>query len=303
MVRFERALFLSWYCSRRDCTFCYMSTLKTSPKKSRRRKESVYAEAMISHKCNWPIEFISGGYDSYDLDELIEITRGIHAITGEKQWLNMGALSEEELSSFLPHICGVAGTLECANPEIREKVCPSKPLEEIENMFRACDILGLKKAVTLIIGLGETRDDLEYLLRYLKTYSIDKITFYALNPHPGTPFRSSPSIDYYEWWISSVRKAFPHIDIVAGAWSDKISYYSRLITAGADNITKLPALKILGTDTGRLVKEEIEKVAEFHSILTQRPDFTRKEIEDLPFDQKTRDLIAKKITTYGSKII
>ena len=49
---FERAIFFSWYCSKGDCKFCYMSTQKdkiTDPKLAKRRKESIIAETIIGY--------------------------------------------------------------------------------------------------------------------------------------------------------------------------------------------------------------------------------------------------------------
>jgi biotin synthase-like enzyme len=87
-VYFERAIFLSWYCSKGDCAFCYMSTQKNkieNPKLAKRRKETILAESVISKMCDWREEFLSGGFDSYDVEELIDITKKVYEITGRKQ--------------------------------------------------------------------------------------------------------------------------------------------------------------------------------------------------------------------------
>src|SRR3989344_3001114 len=97
---FERAIFLSWYCSKADCSFCYMSLqgkLIKDPMKARRSREAILAEALISKLCGWKIEFLSQGYESYPIEELVELTRQIYRITGQKQWLNVGTLSREEM--------------------------------------------------------------------------------------------------------------------------------------------------------------------------------------------------------------
>ena len=41
LITLERAVFLSWWCDKGDCAFCYMSTQKNKikdPKKARRNK-------------------------------------------------------------------------------------------------------------------------------------------------------------------------------------------------------------------------------------------------------------------------
>lgn len=261
-VFFERAIFFSWYCGLGDCTFCYMSTQKDKikdPKKSRRSISSILSEVIISKAFDWELEFLSGGYDSYSKEELLFLIKNIYNVTGKKQWLNIGTLSKEELKLFQPYVEGYAGTIEIVNWKIRKKVCPSKKIEPILNTFKYCDELGLKKAMTLIIGLGETIEDFENLNKFIEENKISKITFYALNPHPGTEFKKSPELEYYISWIAKTRIAFPKIHIIAGAWVDKIDYYSQVLDAGANSITKLPAMKVFNTKNAKLLKEQIEK--------------------------------------------
>ncbi len=36
---------------------------------------------------------------------------------------------------------------------------------------------------------------------HIKKHNISRITFYALNPHPGTMFKKSPDKEYYSKWV------------------------------------------------------------------------------------------------------
>ncbi len=297
-TQFERALFLSWYCSKGDCAFCYMSTQNTGPI-ARRTKESVYAETIISHACGWGIEFLSGGYDSFDIKELVDIAKNVSMITKKKQWLNIGALRKNELEAFIPYIKGYVGTLECANPKLRKKICPSKPLGDIEKTYSLCDELGLEKSATIIIGLGETMDDFEWFARFIRRNNITRVTFYSLNPQKGTIFTSSPKIGYYEEWIARTRVAFPDIWITAGAWYDKTDYFSRLLIAGANNFTKFPALKYFNTRYAKDIESEIRKAGrELIGTLTKKPviDF------DLSVFGKSKEKVRKKLEQYMKKL-
>jgi len=290
---FQRALFFSWYCALGDCTFCYMSTQKDKiidPKKARRRFSSIFAESIISRVCNWKIEFVSGGYHSYTLDELVFLVKGIYEITGQKQWLNIGSLSKIQLKKFIPYVEGYAGTIECVNWDLRPKVCPSKFVEPILKAFKACDELNIKKAMTLIVGLGETIEDFKELEKFVKEHSIDRITFYALNPHPATVFKYPPSKEYYSQWISKTREAFPDLDIVAGAWTDKIEYYSEIMRAGATDITKLPSIRKFNSKELQFLQKDLEPF-NFQSNLTKLPDIDwEKEVDDLSADTFSEEL-------------
>jgi len=99
---FERAIFFSWYCGIRDCTYCYMSTQPDS-KKAVRSKESLLAELILCKKLGWQIGFISGGIGAFSKTKFKNLLKDMFKISGEKFWLNVGALSFEELKEYLPY--------------------------------------------------------------------------------------------------------------------------------------------------------------------------------------------------------
>lgn len=294
-TNFKRAIFLSWYCSKGDCKFCYMSTQKnliSDPKRAKRSFESIFAEAIITKACKWEVEFLSGGYDSYTINELEFILKTIHKITGKKQWLNIGTLTKKELIKFKPHLEGFTGAVECVNPEIQKIACPSKPLAPIIKTFKSCDELGLKKGMTMIVGLGETINDFKHLKDFIKKHKIDRITFYSLNPQKGTPYTASPELEYYASWIEKTRQEFPNVEIIAGAWRDKTHYFSKLLTSGADYFTKFPAIKAFGSNDAKEVEKEIKKAKrKFLGTFTKMPKINAdKELSklDLSDDMKAR---------------
>ena len=306
-TNFERAIFLSWYCSVGDCTFCYMSTQKeliSDPKKAKRSYESIFSEAIITKACGWDVEFLSGGYDSYSFDEIVFITKTISEITGKKQWLNIGTLNKSELQKILPYIEGFTGAVECVNEKVRKQVCPSKPLAPIIKTYKYCDELNIKKGMTQIIGLGETIEDFSHLKKFIEENKIDRITFYSLNPQKGTCFTKSPELEYYTSWIKKTRESFPNLEIIAGAWHDKTNYFSKILEAGADNFTKFPGIKMFGTDKAKDVEHEI-KIAkkEFIGTFTKMPkidwDF---EIEKLSLNKPLEMRLKKKLVEYLKKM-
>ena len=211
LITLERAVFLSWWCDKGDCAFCYMSTQKDKikdPKKARRNVSNIYAEAEMCRRLDWNIEFLSGGYESFTTQEIKEIATTIKDITGDGVWLNTGIT--DELSEFGSEIKGITGAVEVANPEIHNRVCPSKKLEDISNMLDVSGDLGFKKAITIILGLGETLDDVGYIIDYIRDHKIDRVIFYSLNPHKETIYANSsqPASLYYAQVVAQVRLAF-----------------------------------------------------------------------------------------------
>ncbi|AXV37410.1 MAG: radical SAM protein [Methanobacterium sp. BRmetb2] len=259
-ISLERAIFLSWWCNKGDCAFCYMSSQKPKikePQKARRNIKSILAEAELSRRIGWNIEFLSGGYGSFSTGEIKKIAEEIYSITEKPVWLNIGIT--EDLNEFGEEVTGITGAVEVANPELHEKICPSKSLNDIVSMLKVAGDLGFQKAITIILGLGETPEDLKYLFDLIKDVDIDRITFYSLNPHKDTYFgdKPSPASLYYAGVVSATRIKFPKLKIICGTWIDNLSNIGPLILSGANGITKFPLFKMFGTPYGRKVEEEI----------------------------------------------
>jgi biotin synthase-like enzyme len=259
-ITLERAIFLSWWCDKGDCAFCYMSTQKPKikePEKARRKVESIMAEAELARRMEWNIEFLSGGYGSFKTSEIKNIAENILLITGKPVWLNVGIT--RDLDEYGEEIAGITGAVEVANPELHRKICPSKPMEDISEMLEFAGELGFKKAITIILGLGETPEDLKYLWDIINDLKIDRVTFYSLNPHKDTLYENSPQPAslYYAGVVAATRIKFPSLEIVTGTWVDNLANIGPLILAGANGLTKFPLFKMFGTRYGKRVEEEV----------------------------------------------
>jgi biotin synthase-like enzyme len=303
---FERAVFFSWYCGIADCKYCYMSTqpkdVIEKRKLARRSTESILAEFMICKKLGWDIGFFSGGNKAFSYDEFKELLRLITIVTEEKIWVNIGPLGKKEIEDFLPYIKGVVGSVETINQEIHEKVCPSKPIAPIEKMFKETDSLGLDKAITIILGLGETLDDFPSLIDFITKHSISKIHFYGLNPHKGTMFEdaSPPPAEYQAEWIAKTRNRFPKIDIQCGIWADRVDRVELLLKAGANSISKFPAIRRFGSDESVMIEKSAEKAGrKFIGSLTELPVIDpSEEVSNLPIDSDLKEKIVHKMQSY-----
>lgn len=282
-VTLERAIFLSWYCEKGDCAFCYMSAQKPNikdPQNARRKVESILAEAEVTRRMGWNIEFLSGGYGLFKTHEIKNISREIFSITGKPVWLNMGIT--RELEGFGDEIAGITGAVEVANPELHQKICPSKSLEDITDMLELAGDLGFKKAITIILGIGEKPEDTEYIWKMIEDLKIDRVTFYSLNPHKDTVYENSPSPAslYYAGVVAATRIKFPSLEIVAGTWVDNLANIGPLLLAGANGITKFPLFKMYGNRYGKRVEEEVKWAGK--QLQGTFTDISRLETNDLP---------------------
>jgi biotin synthase-like enzyme len=306
---FERALFFSWYCSVGDCKYCYMSTQPREKieKKARRTTESLLAEVILCRKLGWELGFVSGGQGAYKQVEFVELLKNIKKVHGKKVWINIGALSKPDLIQYKPYVKGVVAAVETVNPKVHAFVCPSKPVKPFEKMLVEAKKLGLRRGMTIILGIGETLDDFDKLKQFIRRYGITKIHIYGLNPQRGTVFENAapPSAAYQAEWIRRTRKAFPNINIQAGIWLDRADSVAELLQAGANSISKFPALKSFGSNEARELEKQA-KIAgrEFMGTLTKMPRINwDKEVDKLDFDNVLKSKIKKKLRDYLKKMM
>jgi biotin synthase-like enzyme len=307
-VTFERAVFFSWGCVIGDCTFCYMSTqpLDKVVKETKRSNASILAEFILAKHLGWDIGFFTGGIGVLKPDELEFLLKIIYQITQEKIWLSVGPVSKPLLQRYLPYIRGVVGSTETINPILHKQVCPSKPLKPYEIMFENAQELNLERAMTFIVGMGETKEDLTLLKEFIEKYQINKIHIYGLIPQKGTPFENSamPTKEDQAWWIANLRIAFPKLDIQCGIWEDRTERISYLLDAGSNSISKFKALKLFGTDVAKKIEQQA-KIAnrKFIGTLTTLPDIDwHAEIFKIDLDQELKTKIEEKLNLYLKKM-
>ncbi|MFH1063456.1 MAG: radical SAM protein [Candidatus Woesearchaeota archaeon] len=301
---FGRCIFLSWYCDVGTCDFCFRSTVKHKIKHSqsaRRSVASILTDAIIGKKLGWRIEFLTGGYRIFSFPEIVDIARKVSEVYGEKIWVNLGALSRDELETLHPYVEGVCASIETINPQLHKKICPDKPIEPYSDMLKTAGEMGFAKSMTIVVGLGESQDDFGMLAEFIETHNLDRITFYALKPVQGTPYTKSPEPEEYVWWIAKTRVRFPKIEIMAGLTPRRSADYAELLLrAGANAITKFPALKRFGSaDAKEIERQAAAAGRKFHGSLTELPAVDwDSEVDALPFDDELKGQIKKKIMEY-----
>ncbi|MBI4738210.1 radical SAM protein [Candidatus Woesearchaeota archaeon] len=301
---FERAIFFGWHCAINDCKFCYMSTQpkEASGKPALRSTSSILAEVIITKELGWQSGFFSGGINAKNPEQFRELLSYVTAITKEKVWINIGPVSQPHIELYAPYVRGVVGSIETVNPAVREFVCPSKPIGPYVKMFSTADALGIKKAMTMILGIGESIEDFPLLEQFIREYRIDKLHLYNLIPHDGTYFEGAtpPSVEYQAAWIAKTRIAFPKLDIQAGIWEDKTKDMHLLLLAGANSLSKFPALKKFGSSAAHEFEAEVQQAGRrMQGSLTTMPQRDWNAIVNaLPFDTALKEGIREKLHTY-----
>ncbi len=298
---YGRCIFLSWYCSLGDCTFCFRTTQKHKiqhPKESRRSMGSVLLEALFCRIFGWRIEFLTGGYGIFPFSDLLEIMKNVNIVYGEKIWLNLGVLAPTHIEQVRPYVKGICSSLETVTPTLHEYVCPSKPIEPYDKMFTTLD--GFKKSIAIIVGLGDTIDDMKYLFNFIEKHNLDRVTLYALKPVKGLEYTEGPSVDTYVQWIARLRIRFPKLEIIAGTNLRRCEEVGYLMKAGVSAITKFPATKQFGTKKAHLITDLIkDEKRNFTSNITIMPEIDwEQEIDQLDIKEEYKEQMKEKLPAY-----
>lgn len=305
---FGRCVFLSWYCERGTCNFCFRSTTKHQIKhaqNARRSVSSILSDAIIGKQLGWEIEFLTGGYGIFEFDEIVEIARLMSRVFERKIWINLGSLSNEEMIQLKPYVEGICASIETVEPKLHDSICPDKPIEPYSEMLDVARELGFKTSMTIVVGLGEKKEDFELLADYIYEHKMDQITFYALKPVQGTPYESSPDPEYYAWWIAQTRVRFPSIKIMAGLTPKKSYEYVRLILeAGANAITKFPVVRKFNSEESNKIEEQAKLAGrEFKGTLTKLPDVDwDAQVDKLGLDAELAEKTKQTLKNYINKM-
>jgi biotin synthase-like enzyme len=146
-------------------------------------------------------------------------------------------------------------------------------------MFKLCDKLKLKKAMTIILGIGETIDDFPLLKEFIEKNKVNKITFYRLKPQKNTIFEKTKPItkEYYSEWVKLTRHNFPKLEIVVGSWLTHLDEISLLLNSGADAVTKFPSIKLFNSKYAKIIERQAKKAKrKFEGTLTKLPKINYK---------------------------
>ena len=306
---FGRCIFIGWYCEKGSCKFCYRSTTshkKKHAEKSRRSMASMIADAIIGKNLGWKFEYLTGGYSNLDIDNIVEIARNISEVYQGKIWINIGVLDENEMDKLKPYVEGICASIETTEKSLHDKLCPDKPIQPYYEMLELAKKKGFKTSITIVIGLGEKKQDINLLFDFIKKHNLDRITFYALKPVKGTAFENtkSPNSDYYSWWIRETRKKFPDMDIIAGLTPKNVDYVKPVLEAGANAITKFPAIRLFGSEKAKSIEQQVAKAGrEFIGTMTKLPKVDwNKEVDKLNIDKELKEQVKVKLKQYISKM-
>ena len=254
-VRFERSIFLSWLTSKSSSDFSF--TLLKRPIKNaqvaRRSLTSVLAEAYLCKQLGWDV-IVMNNYEVYKFDEFIEILKNVSNVYESKVAVGTIPLSRSELDIIKPYTSSIVASMETVNKDIHKRISSNKSIEPFLRMLGEAQ--DFDRGISITLGLGETLRGIKELHRFIETHSITRITLLPLIPEKGSKYLESPSSFYITRWIAETRLRFPSIRIIAGTWIDRAAEIGLFLKAGANDITKFPAIKFFNSEQSKIIEEE-----------------------------------------------
>ncbi len=310
LVWFERSIFINWTCAIADCKYCYLSTKpKHKPNqelKALRSKESILAETLVCKVMGWKVGYITGGLRVESTDYLINLIDKIDSINGQKIMMNFGPYSRNLVEKFKPHVLGMGSAIESFDEELHNFICPSKPLKSLLRFLGDLKDLGMEKLITIILGLGEKKEDVLTVIENIKKYNIEKVQLCFLKPQENTIFDEvpPPNMRYMAYWVAKIRVACPKVIIKVALVKERVEDFSLLLEAGANCFSRFLVFNDFKSKFSEQLEEECKKadrklVGHFNNL--PQVDL-KKEVSNLSFDEEMKEKILVKAEQYWKKL-
>lgn len=258
-----------------------------------RTTSSILAEAYLCSSLNWQ-PLLSVTNQNMKLAQLRELLVKVTAIAGKKIWLNTSPITRQEIDAIYPYAEGILAPLTTINRDLHRRLFPNKQLASYLTMLD--DAQGLKRGISIVLGLGEKREDVKELHRFIESNHIDRVSFFPLHPLRNTHPTRPPSSLYMAEWIAETRIVFPKLEIVAATWPDRVAEVGLFLKAGANMITKFPALQSFRTEQAAILEEEVKNAHRIFTTTMTNISSVQKALDSLvsePEVQQLRERLTK----------
>lgn len=307
---FERSIFINWTCSIADCKYCFLSTKPRHDPKEKltaiRSPASILAEVVVCKAMGWKVGYITGGLRVESTDYLIDLISKINQITGEKIMMNFGPYPKSEIVKFKPHVLGMGSAIESFDEELHNFICPSKPLRSLMKFLENLQEEGLQKLITIILGIGERKEDVEIVIEKIKQYNIEKIQLCFLKPQENTVFNEvpPPNPDYMAWWIAKIRIACPEAQIKVALVQERVQDVELYLRAGANGFSRFKVFLDFNSVFAKELEEGCKRAGrKLEGKFTELSEIDiQRLVEELPFDENLKQKIIPKAKQYLRKL-
>jgi len=309
-VYFERSVFINWTCSIADCKYCFLSTKPRHDPKEKptaiRSPASILAEVLVCKAMGWKVGYITGGLRVESTDYLIDLISKINQITGEKIMMNFGPYAKSEIVKLKPYVIGMGSAIESFDEELHNFICPSKPLRSLMKFLENLQEQELQKLITIILGIGERKDEVETVIEKIKQYHIEKVQLCFLKPQENTVFDKvpAPNPEYMARWIAKLRIACPTLEIKVALVQERTKDIELYLRAGANGFSRFKVFLDFNSVYAQEMEEGCRKAGrKLEGNFIELPKINiQKLVEELPFEEELKKKILPKAQQYLRKL-
>ena len=309
-VHFERSIFINWTCAIADCKYCYLSTKPKHKAGTQataiRSIESILAEALVCKLMGWEIGYITGGLRVESVDQIIVLLKHLNNINKKKNWMNFGPYAHSEIKKLKPYTGGMGSAIESFDEELHNFICPSKPLIQLKKYLGHLKEEEMGKLITIILGLGENKDDIELVSENITKYNINTVQLCFLKPQENTIFAQvpAPDMNYMAYWVAKLRIKHPKLKIKVALVKERMDDLHLLLDAGANAFSRFMVFKDFNSEQAIILENECKKAKrELKGNFTKIPEFDLEaELNLLQIDQELKVKILPKAQQYLKKL-
>lgn len=307
---FERSIFINWTCAIADCKYCFLSTKpKHNPKEKPtaiRSPASILAEVLVCKAMGWKVGYITGGLRVESTEYLINLITKINQITGEKIMMNFGPYAKSEIVKLKPYVSGMGSAIESFDEELHDFICPSKPLKSLMKFLENLQEEKLQKLITIILGIGERKEEVEIVIQKIKEYHIEKVQLCFLKPQEYTIFNEvpPPNPDYMAWWIAKIRIACPEVQIKVALVQERTQDVELYLQAGANGFSRFMVFMDFNSKYAQELEEGCRRAGrKLEGKFTELSEVeVDKLVQELPFEEELKKKILPKAKQYFRKL-
>ena len=269
--RFKKEAYFEWpmllheIIEHADFDTSMMPVLQQREPRPQKPFAALIAEMHIAHHLGWHAPIVAPA--KTQTEQLLQFVTKAASIQNKSVWLYTTPIHAAALDAFRPYLQGVASLLGTVNRDIYHHMFPNIPFTEHLAMFD--DATKCKKGAAILLGIGESLHDIKTLKEFIASNHLNRIIFIPVTPSRYTTYTRPPTSFVVARWIAETRIAHPDMEIVAGTTADRAAEVSLFLRAGANAITKFPAIKLFNTDAARIIEMEVKNAGrEFTSTLT-----------------------------------
>jgi methylornithine synthase len=258
-------IYFSTYC-RNDCTFCfYRRSNSVSPRYRKTKAEIIDTAEQLTRSGVHLLDLTMGEDPHYfadgNFDELLEITSEVREKTGMPLMISPGVVPREILARFSEiGVDWYACYQETHNRKLYADMRLHQSFDERYNLKKYAHELGMLSEEGLLVGIGETVEDLYYSFCAMKDLAADQVRVMSFVPQEGTPLAALEVMPRLREMlvIAVMRLLFPDRLIPASLDVDGIMGLKKRLNAGANVITSIipPKGGLLGVSQSTLDIEE-----------------------------------------------